>query len=698
MCVCRFEAEIVSLGTDPVKGPLVGVHFLGWSVKYDEVIALSPEVLAKRFRPKNTHTNGPHVPLVKKKVTQEIDHYYGGSGANRMDVGTPDVRGAVGLRNLGNTSVCNQAIGSQLCISARAEVCRSLFSSLLVAPPVSPSCFMNSTLQCLANTPGLTEYFTFGKYVRFINRTNPLGFKGKIAEEYGAMLGEIWSGKYTVVTPRGLKQVIGEFCPRFSGYAQQDSSEVLAFLLDGLHEDLNRVLNKPATQPVDSNDRLDAVVAAEAWERHLQRNQSIIVDILQGQLKSRLVCPLCARVSITFDPFMTLAVPVPVTTSRELLLTLVSAASSGPGGAEAPALPNAPRTWPIKVGGSIEDAKLELIELINAAPPSAQPTVKPRVATLLVAEVYQHKILKVLANNTQTARIGKQDQIVLYNVPEMGLNVAGEEEKYTTLQCIHVAATKPMIKRFGIPLVLAVPTKEMRAMRMSALRAIVRKALAPWLNQGRGWIEGEDSDERMYNICLMERSADTMIQVLPYSIEGSEEDPVINLLDTCTEHYRRNRINALGMSFALDWSILGNNVSTLSSKLTFPESIPLPAHLEASRAASKSAPRKHGLDLTDCLSAHGKEETLRSTDKWFCSKCKEHVEATKKIDVFRLPNVLVIHLKRFVYDFYRRDKVSCRRKQRAAPCQSLAAHAQRSLASLSVCVCIVLISPSLCFL
>ncbi|CAJ0943740.1 unnamed protein product, partial [Mesorhabditis belari] len=37
---------------------------------------------------------------------------------------------------------------------------------------------------------------------------------------------------------------IGTFAPRFSGYAQQDSQELMAFLLDGLHEDLNRIKQK----------------------------------------------------------------------------------------------------------------------------------------------------------------------------------------------------------------------------------------------------------------------------------------------------------------------------------------------------------------------------------------------------------------------------------------------------------------------
>lgn len=54
---------------------------------------------------------------------------------------------------------------------------------------------------------------------------------------------DVWSGRFRVVAPRSFKQTIGEFEPRFSGYNQQDSSELLSFLVDGLHEDLNRVSN-----------------------------------------------------------------------------------------------------------------------------------------------------------------------------------------------------------------------------------------------------------------------------------------------------------------------------------------------------------------------------------------------------------------------------------------------------------------------
>lgn len=55
-----------------------------------------------------------------------------------------------------------------------------------------------------------------------------------------ALMKRMWGGAYARVDPRDFKHVIGKFAPQFSGYAQHDAQELLAFLLDGLHEDLNK--------------------------------------------------------------------------------------------------------------------------------------------------------------------------------------------------------------------------------------------------------------------------------------------------------------------------------------------------------------------------------------------------------------------------------------------------------------------------
>lgn len=52
----------------------------------------------------------------------------------------------------------------------------------------------------------------------------------------------------------------------------------------------------------DSDNRSDEIVSTERWNDHLLRNNSVIVDLMHGMLKSTLICPLCNRVSVTFDP------------------------------------------------------------------------------------------------------------------------------------------------------------------------------------------------------------------------------------------------------------------------------------------------------------------------------------------------------------------------------------------------------------
>lgn len=52
-------------------------------------------------------------------------------------------------------------------------------------------------------------------------------------------------------------------------------------MLDGLHEDLNRVKHKPYVEAKDAEGRPDEEVSEEYWNNHLARNDSVIVDLFQ---------------------------------------------------------------------------------------------------------------------------------------------------------------------------------------------------------------------------------------------------------------------------------------------------------------------------------------------------------------------------------------------------------------------------------
>jgi ubiquitin carboxyl-terminal hydrolase 4/11/15 len=118
---------------------------------------------------------------------------------------------------------------------------------------------MNSAVQCLSNCVSLTKYFVNDSYKSELNRDNPLGMRGEIANAYAGLMHQMWSGRYSVIAPRQFKTAVGRFAPQFSGYQQQDSQELMAFLLDGLHEDLNRIKKKPYIEMKDSDGRPDDV-------------------------------------------------------------------------------------------------------------------------------------------------------------------------------------------------------------------------------------------------------------------------------------------------------------------------------------------------------------------------------------------------------------------------------------------------------
>lgn len=67
--------------------------------------------------------------------------------------------------------------------------------------------------------------------------------------------------------------------------------------------------------------------------------------------------------------------------------------------------------------------------------------------------------------------------------------------------------------------------------------------------------------------------------------------------------------------------------------------------------------KKQVIQLSDCLDLFTTTEKLGAKDPWYCPRCEKHQQATKKFDLWSLPDTLIIHLKRFSYNRYFRDKI-----------------------------------------
>ena len=168
------------------------------------------------------------------------------------------------------------------------------------------TCYMNTGLQCLSNCELLTKYIIGKYYEKDINKNNPIGSQGEIVEKYAQLINHIWLGNKECLYPLQFKQAFGKMYQAFNDFRQQDTQEFISYLLDSLHEDLNKVLKKPYIQTKDiPNNLTDDEIFKIKKDLYLCRNQSFIADLMYGFYKSTVFCPNveCRNINKSFEPF-----------------------------------------------------------------------------------------------------------------------------------------------------------------------------------------------------------------------------------------------------------------------------------------------------------------------------------------------------------------------------------------------------------
>jgi len=566
------------------------------------------------------------------------------------------------------------------------------------------TCFMNSSLQCLAHTGPLIEYFLSGRYINDINKTNPLGMKGQIAEIYGKLMKDMWSGT-PCVAPKHLKWIIGKYAPQFCGISQQDSQELLSFLLDGLHEDLNRVQKKHYQEEKDENKetRPDSIVAAEQWDNHLKRNQSIIVNEFQGQYKSTLVCAVCSKVSITFDPYMFVTLPIPVPTERvfEVLLFRNKPDSTGIGPD-----PNGVYCFNNAMAPVRYCLKLHKREDVEALRSGLSRLTGIQSACIALGETFKNKISTFLNDQRSLMSIKDRDITIAYELP-----IAGDD-----ISRIHV-----LHKRKGelilLPYVLLLKysettTKDLYRMIWERIGHRVKK----------GWkqaVKKTISKENISNSSSSSSNSSNIIQqqsnnVTPTTTNNNnnnnkdeesaissptdisqfgEEDDTSSVTDdesfeNTIYPFILRTTNAYGMDCDRCKDCRGCVIKCDDSPLTSLYKNPKywrdgcsnvtldwrPEALEYFDATEHEDPTspftiqhqttelktefKNEINLNDCFSLFTKNEKLGPNDTWYCPQCKAHIEGSmKKLELWSAPKILVIHLKRFHF-VHRHEKIT----------------------------------------
>ncbi|KAM3385922.1 hypothetical protein ACQJBY_009539 [Aegilops geniculata] len=544
------------------------------------------------------------------------------------------------------------------------------------------TCFMNSSIQCLAHTTKLVDYFLCD-YDSDINRTNPLGLNGELALAFGELLRSLWTNDRNTVAPHNFKAKIACFAPQFSGFNQHDSQELLAFLLDGLHEDLNQVKCKPYEEAKDASGRPDEEVADEYWRNHLARNDSVIVDTCHGQYKSTLTCPTCNKTSVTFDPFMYLSLPVPSMAKRTMTVTVFSTDGS-----------REPFSYDVSVPkfGILSD----LVQALSAACSLGGDE------SLLITEVYNNCIIRYLEEPSDSVSLLRDgDKLAAYRLPkqyEKSSLVVFTHKHFAEHSGVDNFVT-PQMKEFEAPLLASLP----EAVNGLTLQEIYLKLLNPFrfskiisssTDCGRG-----DSDCAVYSMDAAGDCAVNLMDTTPSSSDGNvhsaqlEDGPERNqcndnsceVMEGPSETYcgeadvsdKEAQKEQFGFYLTNERDDVQRTKIEMND-LDLLEAKPNRLHVSVNwqHSASKqydvsmlnNLPEIHKLEVVPkgtedsvalhvCLEAFLKEEPLGPEDMWYCPCCKKHQQAMKKLDLWRLPEVLVIHLKRFSYTQFTRNKL-----------------------------------------
>ena len=162
------------------------------------------------------------------------------------------------------------------------------------------TCFMNSIVQCLSHTLPLRKFFVSNEYLHHLNNRGDFSFAFK------RVMVELWNTTSgPPVSPSYLKRQVRKAAPIFSDKRQHDAHEFMRFLLNELHEEINRASEEGRKSPAD-NETLE-----EACDRYLTWEDSRISQLFSGMLRSDVSCSVCNNQSTAYVPFMDLSLPIP---------------------------------------------------------------------------------------------------------------------------------------------------------------------------------------------------------------------------------------------------------------------------------------------------------------------------------------------------------------------------------------------------
>ena len=173
---------------------------------------------------------------------------------------------------------------------------------------IGATCYMNATLQCLSNSKKLTEYFLK------IYKSNP---NKKMANEYQIVVFNLWKRENNnkSYSPNSFKEVLSNENPLFKGIAANDSKDLINFLLERFHQELNvmkininnNINNGMINQEDQTNEQSMLGIFLEEFK---EKFNSPISNLFYGIAETKSQCIGCSIIKYNFQVYSFLEFPL----------------------------------------------------------------------------------------------------------------------------------------------------------------------------------------------------------------------------------------------------------------------------------------------------------------------------------------------------------------------------------------------------
>ncbi|KAL9701852.1 hypothetical protein quinque_005293 [Culex quinquefasciatus] len=472
------------------------------------------------------------------------------------------------------------------------------------------TCFMNAVLQCLSHTDILAEYFVLDQYKADLKRRNKInakkfGTKGELTEQLALVLKSLWTCKDAPEYSSSFKAVVDRYGSQFRSSTQHDAQEFLFWLLDKVHEDLNTASKRKYKTIKNNYGRSDEVIAAETLANHIRCNNSFVQAVFQAQFRSSLTCPRCHKQSNTFDPFHCISVQLPQLTLQPVLVRVIYASQQ-------------PKQVQLGLGvphGSLVEGLRE--QLHGDTGISGE--------RMILAEICESGFNRVYCDSHLVASVGDGDGTV-YCIESP---VVGEGMTQIVL-CISNARRdvgSGEVRRFGTPFCLVVSRDvsyvELQKLLLKEMSGILKSEVFAF----------STPVQEMFRMRLQDPSCDA-----DAFLEPSVEHPLFTEMIDLALSVLPTDAGPAHVKLLIEWV----NPERFFSDMTDP----FVEHESVSQMKDK-IPASSSLTLEQCLEHYTKAETLSAEDAWRCPHCQKYLPVVKTLGLWSLPDIMVIHFKRF---------------------------------------------------